>query len=142
MEFSGRLATIQFGDVLQLAHQERWSGALVVRRTSREKRIFLHHGRVVGCLSDDPAEYLGRHLLLRGALTEKDLARALAWCSEHGRRLGEALSELELLSEDEVRASLASRIASSCGTAASSTSRTTCRRRTRSRPLRSTSSAW
>jgi hypothetical protein len=111
MEFSGRLATIQFGDVLQLAHQERWSGALVVRRTSREKRIFLHHGRVVGCLSDDPAEFFGRHLLLQGVLTEKELARALAWCSEHGRRLGEALRELELLSEDEVRASLASRIA-------------------------------
>ncbi len=111
MEFSGRLATIQFGDVLQLAHQERWSGALVVRRSSREKRIFLHHGRVAGCLSDDPAEFYGRHLLLQGALSEQDLSHALSWCSQHGRRLGEALLELGLLGEDEVRATLASRIA-------------------------------
>lgn len=110
MEFSGRLATIQFGDVLQLAHQERWNGALVIRRSSREKRIFLDAGKVVGCLSDDPGEYYGRHLLLRGILGEKEIARALAWCNEHGRRLGEALVELELLSEEEVRSSLASRI--------------------------------
>jgi len=111
MEFSGRLATIQFGDVLQLAHQERWSGALVVRRSSREKRIFLHRGRVTGCLSDDPAEFYGRHLMLQGALDEKQLARALAWCNQHQRRLGEALCTLGLLSKEEVRASLASRIA-------------------------------
>jgi len=110
MEFSGRLATIQFGDVLQLAHQERWTGALVVRRSSREKRIFLDAGKVVGCLSDDPGEYYGRHLLLRGILDEKAIARALAWCNDHGGRLGEALVKLELLSEEEVRGSLASRI--------------------------------
>ena len=111
MELSGRLATIQIGDVLQLAHQERWSGALVVRRSSREKRIFLDRGRVTGCLSDDPAEFYGRHLLIQGALSESDLAGALAWCSEHDRRLGAALRELGLLSEDEVSATLASRIA-------------------------------
>jgi len=79
MEFSGRLATIQFGDVLQLAHQERWTGALVVRRAHREKRIFLDDGKVVGCLSDDPGEYYGRFLLLRGVLDEPQVARALAW---------------------------------------------------------------
>ena len=110
MELSGRLATVQIGDVLQLAHQERWSGALVVRRSSREKRIFLDRGQVVGCLSDDPAEFYGRHLLIRGVLSESDLATALAWCSDHRRRLGTALRELGLLSEDEVRATLASRI--------------------------------
>lgn len=110
MEFSGRLATIQFGDVLQLAHQERWTGALVIRRSSREKRIFLDAGKVVGCLSDDPGEYYGRHLLLRGVLGETEIARALSWCNDHGCRLGEALVELELLSEEEVRSTLASRI--------------------------------
>lgn len=109
MEFSGRLGTIQFGDVLQLAGQERWSGALVVRRTSREKRIFLEGGRVVGCLSDDPTEFYGRHLLLHGHLDEGRLARALSWCQEHGRRLGTALRELEMLSEDDVQATLAER---------------------------------
>lgn len=111
MEFSGRLATIQFGDVLQLAAQERWSGALVVRRTSREKRIFLEGGRVVGCLSDDPAEFYGRHLLLHGHVDEDQLARALAWCRDQGRRLGTALRELEILSEARVRLTLAERTA-------------------------------
>ena len=110
MEFSGRLATIQFGDVLQLAHQERWSGGLVVRRSSREKRVFLRDGKVVGCVSDDPAEFYGRHLLLHGHLAEADLSRALAWCTEKGERLGTALRELEVLPEETVRRTLAERI--------------------------------
>jgi len=110
MEFSGRLATIQFGDVLQLAEQERWSGALVVRRSSREKRVFLQGGRIVGCLSDDPAEFYGRHLLLQGHLDEAQLAEALAWCTRHGRRLGCALRELDILPEVTVRRTLGERI--------------------------------
>lgn len=111
MEFSGRLATIQFGDVLQLAHQERWSGGLVVRRSSREKRVFLRDGKVVGCLSDDPAEFYGRHLLLHGHLDEADLSRALSWCTDERERLGTALRELNVLPEETIRRTLADRIA-------------------------------
>lgn len=111
MEFSGRLGTIQFGDVLQLASQERWSGGLVVRRTSREKRVFLEAGKIVGCLSDDPAEFYGRHLLLYDHVDEAQLARALSWCQDHGRRLGTALRELEILPEARVTATLAQRTA-------------------------------
>lgn len=110
MEFSGRLATIQFGDVLQLANQERWSGDLVVRRSSREKRVYLDQGKVVGCLSSDPAEFYGRHLLLHDRVGESDLSRALSWCTRHGVRLGEALRELEILGEEEIRETLGQRI--------------------------------
>lgn len=109
MEFSGRLATIQFGDVLQLAHQERWSGDLVVRRSSREKRVYLGEGKIVGCLSDDPAEFYGRYLFLNGYLDEKELARALRWCNSREQRLGTALRELGLLNRDEIRRTLAER---------------------------------
>jgi len=111
MEFSGRLATIQFGDVLQLAHQERWSGGLVVRRSSREKRVFLRDGKVAGCISDDPAEFYGRHLLLHGHLAEADLSRALSWCTDRSERLGTALRELNILPEETIRRTLADRIA-------------------------------
>lgn len=110
MEFSGRLATIQFGDVLQLAHQERWTGDLVVRRSSREKRVYLGQGKIVGCLSDDPAEFYGRYLFLHGHLDEKELARALRWCSQEERRLGTALRELGVLSREDVRRTLAERV--------------------------------
>ncbi len=110
MEFSGRLATVSLGDVLQWAVNDRWSGTLVVRRRGHEKRILLAGGQVIGCLSDDPAEFFGRHLLLNGHLHEDALAEALAHCTEHHRRLGESLEELELLDTETIRDALGAQI--------------------------------
>ncbi|MEO8277590.1 MAG: DUF4388 domain-containing protein [Thermoanaerobaculia bacterium] len=97
MEFSGRLASFPIGDILQWAHNDRRSGALVVRRSGSEKRIFLHDGDVVACFSDDPAEFFGQHLLVNGLLEEPALIRALKQCQSSGQRLGDALQTLGLL---------------------------------------------
>jgi len=70
MEFSGRLAAFPPAELLQWAHHERRTGALVFRRSRRQKRVFFEKGEVVACLSDDPADYYGQHLQLYGYLTE------------------------------------------------------------------------
>lgn len=110
MELSGRLASFPIGDILQWVHHERRTGSLVLRRSRREKRIFLRAGDIVGCLSDDPAEYYGQHLLLNGHLDEGSLVKALRYCKLQETRLGVALRNLGLLSPEKVQATLRSQI--------------------------------
>ncbi len=110
MEFSGRLTAFPVGDLLQWAKNERCTGALVIRRSEREKRIYFHAGDVVGCLSNDPAEYYGQHLLLQGYLNDEQLFQALSHCNQHKTRLGLALQELRLLAPDTIQRTLRAHI--------------------------------
>ena len=116
MEISGRLTAFSPAELLQWAHHERRTGALVVRRSRREKRIYFKDGQVVACLSDNPADYYGQFLLLQGHLTESDLVEALSHCARKGQRLGVVLTELKLLTPEEVRETLNQQIQDSvCG---------------------------
>ncbi len=110
MEFSGRLSAFPPGDLLQWARNDNRTGALVVRRTTREKRILFRNGDVVGCLTADPGEFYGQHLLLNGHLREGDLIRALTHCSRHGKRLGQALLELKILLPETIQKTLRAHI--------------------------------
>jgi hypothetical protein len=106
MDFSGHLTAFPAANILQWAAQERRTGALVVRRSRCEKRLYFVDGRVVAATSDDPGESYGRHLLLFGHLDESQLLRALQRCSQVRRRLGAVLVELELLGAATVRDTL------------------------------------
>lgn len=106
MEFSGRLAAFPIGDILQWAHNDRRTGALVVRRSGCEKRVFFRDGEIVACFSDDAAEFFGQHLLVRGLVDEGRLIHALTVCQRGGGMLGSALVELGILSVDSVAAAL------------------------------------
>lgn len=97
MEFSGRLIAFPIADILQWAATERRTGALVVRRSRREKRVYFRSGEIVACLTDQPAESFGQHLLLNGLLSEGQLIQALENAHRNGRRLGGALLEMKLL---------------------------------------------
>jgi hypothetical protein len=110
MEFSGRLTAFPLGDLLQWAKNDRCTGALVIRRNEREKRIYFHSGEVVGCLSNDPAEYYGQHLVLRGYLSDDQLFQALSHCATHGVRLGVALRELGMLDPEVIQQTLREQI--------------------------------
>ena len=102
MEFSGRLASFPVGDILQWAHHDRRTGALVVRRSGCEKRIFLAEGEVVACFSDDAAEFFGQHLLVQGLVDEPKLIHALTHCQKRGVLLGRALEQLGILTRQQV----------------------------------------
>lgn len=110
MDFSGRLAAFPMGDLLQWAKNERRTGGLVIRRSAREKRVYFDRGDVVGCLSDDPAEFYGQHLLIYGHLSEQQLFRALTHCTQKKVRLGSALRELGFLPEDVIQRTLREQI--------------------------------
>ena len=110
MEFSGRLTSFPPADLMQWALNDRRTGALVVRRSEREKRIYFHAGEVIACLSNDPAEYYGQHLLVNGYLKQDQLFQALTFCTTKGLRLGSALTELGLLSPEVVQQTLRAQI--------------------------------
>lgn len=110
MEFSGRLSAFPPSELLQWAKNDRRTGALVVRRSSREKRITFREGEVVACLSDDPAEFYGQYLLLNGFLSEGELIRALTQCGKSGKRLGEQLQEQGVLAGEVVQRTLRAHI--------------------------------
>lgn len=110
MEFSGRLTSFPLGALLQWARTERCTGALVIRRSEREKRIYFQSGAVVGCLSNDPAEFYGQYLVLQGHLSDDQLFRALSYCAGKNVRLGVALRELGMLSSDLIQHTLREQI--------------------------------
>lgn len=97
MEFSGRLTSFPIGNLLQWAYHDRRTGALVLRRSHTEKRVYFREGVIVACFSDESAEYFGQHLLVRGLISEDALVRALAFCQQRGTPLGKALQDLGLL---------------------------------------------
>jgi hypothetical protein len=98
------------GDLLQWAKNERRTGALVIRRSAREKRVYLDRGDVVGCVSDDPAEFYGQYLLIYGHVTEAQLFQALTHCTQNKVRLGSALRELKILPDDVIQRTLREQI--------------------------------
>jgi hypothetical protein len=110
MEFSGRLSAFPPSDLLQWALNERRTGALVLRRSEREKRVYFHGGEVISCFSNDPAEYYGQHLLLNGHLQQDQLFQALTYCTTQGVRLGTALRELGLMTPERVQQTLRAQI--------------------------------
>lgn len=110
MEFTGRLGAMSLSDLLQWPHNERRSGSLVVRTARREKRVIFERGLVMGCVTGEPAEYFGQHLLLNGYLQRRKLLEALALCRVSGARLGTALVDLGLLSAQECAYALAKHV--------------------------------
>jgi hypothetical protein len=110
MEFSGRLTAFPPSDLLQWALNDRRTGALVVRRSEREKRVFFHSGAVIACVSNDPAEFYGQHLVLNGHLETEQLFEALTYCTARGVRLGTALRELGMLGPELVQQTLRAQI--------------------------------
>lgn len=106
MEFSGRLASFPMAELLSWAYKERSSGALVVRRSSHEKRIYFQDGSITACLTDEPAEFYGRMLLLHGYLDQPDLLRCLSLCKSDRKRLDAVLREHHVLPAEIIESTL------------------------------------
>ena len=110
MEFSGRLASFPIPELLTWAANDRRTGSLVLRRTSREKRIYFEGGEIVACLTDSTTEFYGQHLLLEGHIRPDVLTRCLVQCQEEGKRLGVVLVEEGILHRAIVERTLAEQI--------------------------------
>jgi predicted transcriptional regulator len=103
MGFAGNLKTVGIGDVLQLISTGRRTGALVLQRPHRGKKVFFRNGDIIAASSDPPTdeERLGQLLLRRGLITVENLEKALRRQRASGRRLGQVIVDLGLLGRDE-----------------------------------------
>lgn len=110
MQLSGRLTNVPIGELLTWAHHQRTTGSLVVRRSTREKRLYFQGGRVVASLTDEPAEFYGRLLLLNGHIDERELFRCLTLCRQEGQRLEVVLRKHAILDPELVRRTLRQQI--------------------------------
>lgn len=110
MEFSGRLASFPMPELLSWAYKERTSGALVVRRSSHEKRVYFQDGSIIAGLTDEPAEFYGRMLLLHGHLDQPTLLHCLSLCKSDRKRLDAVLREHKVLPPDVIENTLRQQI--------------------------------
>jgi hypothetical protein len=89
-------------DLLQWLAAARMSGTLQVEHNKVNKSISLEAGLLAGCSSEHPPERLGQFLLARGKLSEEQLREALSAHEEQGKHLGLVLTEMGIITEDEL----------------------------------------
>lgn len=104
MSFAGNLKTVVFGDILQLISTGRRTGALVLKRPHRGKKIFFRNGDIIAAASEPSTdeERLGQVLLRKGMISVEELEKALKRQKSTGRRLGQILVELGTMSKENI----------------------------------------
>ncbi len=103
MGIKGDLATMGLEDIFQWLAVGRKTGVLHLNGLAHRKKVDFHDGRISGCWSSDPREYLGQFLLSFNRITETQLRDALAAQEDENQLLGRILVNRQLLTEDEVR---------------------------------------
>ncbi len=103
MGIKGELATMGLEDIFQWLAVGRKTGVLHLNGVVHRKKVDFHDGRISGCWSSDPREYLGQFLLSFNRITESQLKDALAAQEDENQLLGRILVNRQLLTESEIR---------------------------------------
>ena len=106
MSLSGRLNTMDLGEVLQWATIGRKTGSLSFVKDKTKVYIFLKEGRIISSSSNDPTKQLGQFLLFEGKITESQLKRAFEIHLQSRVILGKILVQESLVSQDDVQKAL------------------------------------
>jgi hypothetical protein len=86
---------------LRRLQRERRTGVFRTTAATVQREIRLERGAIVGALSSSVEERLGEIMVRRGRITQQQLDDA-SILVRSGRRLGDALVELEIVSRDEI----------------------------------------
>ena len=97
-------------DVFRYLGNRRLSGTLTAWRAGVEKRVVVHEGAAVSAASTDAREYLGQILINAGLLTPEQFDKAYQTQLETNVPLGQILTMIGLVPEDEVRKALAIKV--------------------------------
>lgn len=103
MSFTGNLKTVAFPDILQLLSTGGKTGTLAITRGHAKREVSFKGGNIV-CASTESGEeeFLGSLLVRQGRIDKADLRKALDLHKSSGKKLGLVLSEMELLSREEI----------------------------------------
>lgn len=103
MSFTGNLKTVTFPDLLQLFSAGKKTGTVSIIRGNIKKEIIFKNGNIISASSQDAEEdYLGQLLLKTGRITKNDLQRAVYMHKGSGKRIGQVLVEMKLISREEL----------------------------------------
>ncbi|MFH1130990.1 MAG: response regulator [Pseudomonadota bacterium] len=98
----GTFAEASLPELVLNALEYKFSGVIRVQRGNVSKDIYVLSGMPVFVQSNLRAETLGQLLLRRGGITDSQHARVLAYVQKTGRKYGEGLVALNLMSEAQV----------------------------------------
>jgi len=103
MSFTGNLQTVAFSDLLQLFSAGKKTGTVTIVRGNIRKEIVFKEGNIISASSQDAEEdYLGQLLLRAGRITKTDLQRSIYMHKTSGKRIGQVLVEMKLISREEL----------------------------------------
>ncbi len=103
MSFTGNLQTVAFSDLLQLFSAGKKTGTVTIVRGNIRKELVFRDGNIISATSHDAEEdYLGQILLKAGRISKTDLQRAVYMHKTSGKRMGQVLVEMKLVSRDEL----------------------------------------
>ena len=105
--FVGELAETPLPEMLATIHRHRAPGILEAQLGEYTKRVFILHGDIIFASSTSRAESLGDMLLAANRITVDEYrASALLLLDHPGKRHGQILVEMGLLTEAEMRAAV------------------------------------
>jgi hypothetical protein len=105
--YVGDLAETPLPEMLATIHRNRVPGVLEAQLGEYSKRIFILGGDIIFASSTNRAESLGDALLGAGRITvEQYRDSAIRLLESHGKRHGQVLVEMGLLTEAEMRAAV------------------------------------
>jgi hypothetical protein len=104
--YRGDLAETPLPRVLATIHRYRVPGVITAQRGTAVKRVFVDDGKIVFAASSDMEDSLGSYLLRGGLLTPEQLDESSRRIEETGRRQGEALIEMGVLTPERMAAAV------------------------------------
>ena len=111
-QYRGSLSETPLAKMLATIHRYRVPGVLTATRAGTIKRVFLEDGRVVFATSSEMEDTLGAFLVSRGVITSGQVAQTSARIAETGKRQGEVLIDMGILSRAQMAGAVLAQVAS------------------------------
>jgi CheY-like chemotaxis protein len=108
MNYSGSFEKNRLADILVNIKNEGLTGILAIKSGEGYGEIYCNEGTITRADSPTYRERLGRYMIEKGIITEKDLRRALIYQKTEGKneRIGDILVKYGLISKEELHAYL------------------------------------
>ncbi len=102
MKLSGSLEKNKLSDILREVKGEKLTGILALKSQEGFGTIYFKDGVIINAYSPTFRERLGRRLIDKGYITEKDLRKVMIFQKTEGKnlRIGQILVQHELISEE------------------------------------------
>jgi CheY-like chemotaxis protein len=102
MNYSGNLEKNRMTEILLNIKQEALTGILAIKSKKGYGTIYFNKGMIIKAYSPIYRERLGRYLIEKGLITEKDLRKSLIYQKKEGKeqRIGDILVKYGLISKE------------------------------------------